>query len=232
MRYKVYCDESRHDGSPNHRYMAIGGLWIPEEREPELVAQFRALRPGQQPQAEVKWNKTRQESVALYSKIVDLFFDFPGAAFRAIVVDKAKVDLARYHQGDQELGFYKFYYEMLEKWILPGHEFVILLDYKQNSDPDRYLTFYKILQARAQKVRARIEDLTVVNSAEEPLVQIADLLTGAISASCCDDLRPGSPKQQLAEHIAKRAGFVSLKNSSLSPAFSKFNIFRIQLGAS
>ena len=26
MKFVVYCDESRHDGAPEHRVMAIGGL--------------------------------------------------------------------------------------------------------------------------------------------------------------------------------------------------------------
>jgi hypothetical protein len=227
MRYRVFCDESRHDGAHAHQYMAIGGLWIPAEDEPAFLARFRALCAQRSLTREVKWSKMKHFSA--YQCIVDLFFDFPTTAFRAIVVDQSRVDLARYHQGDNELGFYKFYYEMLEKWILPPNEYVILLDHKENRDKNRYPTMLRFLQNRALKVGARIAGLEDVNSKHEPLVQVCDVLTGAISASCCEDLRPDSPKAALAAHIARRAGFLNLKNSSLSPRFSKFNVFRIEL---
>ena len=33
------------------------------------------------------------------------------------VINKNDVDLYKYHQNDQELGFYKFYYQVLHHWI-------------------------------------------------------------------------------------------------------------------
>jgi hypothetical protein len=229
MDYTVYCDESRHDGAHAHQYMAIGGLWIEAGEAEKLAGCFEQLRLRDPFTREVKWSRTKPMTLSLHTKVIDLFFDFQPASFRAIVVDQSRVDLARYHQGDNELGFYKFYYEMLEKWILPGNRYEILLDHKENRDPERYPTMRKILHNRAAKVGARIEGLDTVRSDEEPGVQICDLLTGAIAAACCEDLRPDSPKAQLAAHIARRAGFLSLKNSSLSPKFSKFNVFRIEL---
>ncbi len=227
MEYKIYCDESRHDGAHSHRYMAIGGLWVPVDDEPELLNAFREIRGKRLFNRELKWSKMKSPGV--YREMLDLFFDAPSTAFRAIVVDQSRVDVARYHQGDNELGFYKFYYEMLEKWILPRNEYSVLLDHKQNRDPNRYSTMRRYLHNRGAKVGARIADLDTIDSAQEPMVQICDVLTGAIAASCCDDLRPGSPKEAVAAYIAKRAGFLSLKNSSLSPKFSKFNVFRIEL---
>lgn len=229
MEYAVYCDESRHEGGSFHQYMAIGGLWIPKQDLPALVTRFDALRAERRITKEFKWSRLNESALGGFLKVVDLFFDFPTAAFRAIVVDKRKVDLARYHQGDHELGFYKFYYEMLEKWILGGNEYTVVLDYKQNRDPNRYDSLRRFLDLRAHKVQARIADLVAVDSQHEPLVQICDILTGAVAAACCEDLRPNSAKTKLAEHIASRSGFVSLKNSSMSPAFAKFNLFRIRL---
>ena len=227
MRYRVYCDESRHDGAPANQFMTIGGLWVPADDDRVLADRFFAIcPPGSR---EVKWSRTKESNLSRHIRLVDLFFDFPSTAFRAIVVDQSAVDLSRYHQGDNELGFYKFYYEMLEKWILPGNEFEILLDHKENRDPERYPTMLTILHNRARKVNARIAGLNSVKSDEQPAVQLCDLMIGAIAATCCGDLRPDSPKAKLANHIAKRAGWLSLKNSSLSPKFSKFNVFRIQL---
>ena len=55
-----------------------------------------------------------------------------------IVVEKDKLDYQSFHNGDSELGFYKFYYEMLIKWLVKDNQYLILLDFKQNKGSDRY----------------------------------------------------------------------------------------------
>jgi hypothetical protein len=209
--------------------MAIGGLWMMTDKQASFLEQFSAIWKQKGKHGEVKWNRTNPDNLNKFIRIADLFFDFSGTMFRAIVVDQHRVDLARYHDGDSELGFYKFYYEMIEKWILKGNEYVIRLDHKENRDKTRYQTMESFLGNRARGAGAKVAKLETVDSSNEPLIQICDLFTGAIAAASCDDLRPDSPKAKLANHIAQRARFASLKHSSISPAFSKFNIFRIDL---
>jgi len=50
--------------------------------------------------------------------------------FRCIAVDREQVNLAL-HQNDGELGFYKFYYQLLHHWIL-DNEYRIFCDLKTN----------------------------------------------------------------------------------------------------
>jgi hypothetical protein len=208
--------------------MAIGGLWIPREDKPRLTKTIQSVRRIGGARGEVKWNKTSDRCLGVYKKLADAFFDEPSARYRVIVVDQQKVDVAKHHGGDQELGFYKFYYEMLEKWIQPGNQYLILLDFKQNHGADRYKNLRRVLE-RKTRGNAWISDLTVIDSREAPIGQVCDLLTGAVAASCCSDLKHGSAKAELAAHIATRVGWASLRDSSLSPAVSKFNVFRIQL---
>jgi len=175
----------------------------------------------------VKWNKTSKLKLSEYKRLVDFFFECPDLNYRVIVVDQSKVDLKRFHDGDWELGFYKFYYQMLKAWVLKGNDYLVLLDFKQNKLMSRYDDLRRILRRRAAGASATIHDLTVIDSVQTPLAQLCDILTGAVAASCCVDVR--SAKADLAGHIAARAGLSSLRLSSLSPAFSKFNIFRIRL---
>lgn len=226
MKYVIYCDESRHDCAPGHRFMAIGGLWVPREGKAELTRDLRRQRRSLALNGEVKWSKVSDKRLDAYRAEVDFFFA-QDLRFRAIVVEQEKVDVARFHGGDQELGFYKFYYEMLVKWLWPGNEYLILLDFKTNRGADRYTTLKRFLE-RQVKGTAWITDLTIVDSAESPLAQLSDLLTGAVAASWCG-IRPGSAKEQLATHIAAKDGRRSLTVEDPTPADSKVNIFRIDL---
>ena len=226
MKFVVYCDESRHDGAPEHRFMAIGGLWVSGERKAEISDAFKKLRAEVGLGAEVKWSKTSLLCLQKYKQLVDFLFDTDGINFRVILVDQAPLKLEKFHDGDRELGFYKFYYEMLVKWLLPGNEYLILLDFKQNKGADRYKMLRKVLD---QKVlgQAWISDLTVIDSHETPLAQLADLLTGASAAAWCAP-RIGSPKSELIDYIGRRRG-AGLTSPTNGPGMTKFNLFKIEL---
>jgi hypothetical protein len=228
MEYVVYCDESRHDGSSRNPYMAIGGLWVRREEKEALSRRFRDLRREVGLRAEIKWSKVSRGRLDAYKQLVDFFFAEEAFRFRVIVVDQAKMDLEKFHGGDRELGFYKFYYEMLEKWLEPGNEYLILLDFKQNKGADRYKTLRTILE-RKVKGKAWITDLTVIDSGHSPLAQLCDMLTGAVASAWCDSLPAGRPKTELADYIAGKCGWTSLKVESPLPAASKMNVFRIRL---
>ncbi len=227
MEYVVYCDESRHDGQAQHRYMAIGGLWVPRAVKPDLTRRFRRLCASVGLRSEIKWSKVSAARLEGYKRLIDFFIDEP-LNFRVIVVDQSHVDADRFHGGDRELGFYKFYYEMLEKWIEEGNQYLILLDFKQNKGADRYTTLRTMLERRTRG-RAWITDLTVIDSRQTPLAQLCDLLTGAVAACWCRDLAGDRPKPALARHLAQKLGRTSLRISSASPAMEKFNIFSIDL---
>ena len=227
MDYTVYCDESRHDGSDHNPFMAIGGLWVPSARKMELTKALRKLFRDSSLKAEVKWNKVSNLYLESYIKIIDFFFSQDELRFRAIVVEHEKVDYENFHGGDKELGFYKFYYEMLIKWIEKDNQYLILLDYKNTKGANRYTTLRTILE-RSTKGNAWIKDLTVINSKESPLAQLADLLTGVVAAEWCG-IEKDTPKAALANYIAEKCEKVSLKFESNSPAICKFNIFKIDI---
>ncbi|MBI3683703.1 MAG: DUF3800 domain-containing protein [Acidobacteria bacterium] len=228
MQYVVYCDESRHDGGAESRFMAIGSLWVPRCRKVEITKTLRSLFRDEGLHAEVKWSKVSASRLKPYQKVVDFFFAEEALRFRVIVVDHTKYDPERFHGGDRELGFYKFYYEMLVQWLEPGNEYLILLDFKQNQSVDRYRDLRAVL-TRKLKGAAKILDLTVIDSGETPLAQLCDLLTGAVASAWCGESKAGSAKAELCAHIAKRRGLSTVKIASASPEISKFNVFKIDL---
>ena len=226
MEFVVYCDESRHDFSLENKYMSIGGLWVPRSLKGEMTKNFRALRESVGLKGEVKWSKVSQKRLGDYKKLVDFFFEHQDLHFRVILVDQSKVDFKRFHAGDRELGFYKFYFEMLEKWILAENRYLVLLDFKKNKGADRYRTLRRVLENKTRGT-AWIDDLTVIDSYQSPLAQLSDLLTGAVAAAWCG-FKTASPKANLAAYIGDRRG-AALRTADTSPGVTKFNVFCINL---
>lgn len=228
MEYVVYCDESRHEGPSNHPYMAIGSLWLPRENKAQLTEEFKMLCQSCGLGSEVKWSKTSSKYLSEYKQIIDFFFERETIRYRVIVIEHSRVDVNRYHEGDRELGFYKFYYQLLKQWLEPGHEYLILLDFKRNKGSGRYSTLKTYLE-RSVRGKAWISDLTVIDSSQAPLAQLCDLLTGAVAAAWCQDLIPGSPKELLAQYLAGKRGVSTLRLRNANPQPSKFNIFHPSL---
>jgi len=227
QEYVVYCDESCHDLTAHHNFMAIGSLWVPRGDKECLSKDFAHLCRSVGLRGEVKWKKVSRSRIEAYKKLVDYFFDRDPLRFRTIVVDQNKLDLEEYHGGDSELAFYKFYYEVLIKWLSPGQRYLILLDRKSNRGAERYTDLRRCLERKLQAPSA-IRDLTVIDSKEAPLAQLCDLLTGAVAAAY-NGPRKHSAKEKFANYIASRAGFGSLRTRTSLDA-AKFNIFQIELG--
>lgn len=225
-RYVIYCDESCHDLTAHHTFMSIGGLKVPRDKKAELSRQLRQLMRSCNLNSELKWNKVSNKRLKDYEKIVAFFLEHAEMQFRAIVVEQAKVELEKYHGKDRELAFYKFYYEMLEKWLQPGNEYLILLDHKSNRGADRYTTLKTYLE-RYLRGKAWISDLTIINSKETPLAQLCDILTGSIAAAN-NGIKEGTAKEELAKHIASLAGLSTLCTSTPLTA-DKLNIFKMDL---
>jgi hypothetical protein len=228
MQYVVYCDESRHDGGSGSRYMAIGSLWLPRDRKQAVTEALRRVFRETKLGAELKWSKVSNARLDAYKRIVDFFFEEGALRFRAVVVDHAQFDPARLHGGDRELGFYRFYYELLANWLGPGHEYLILLDFKQNKGADRYTTLRTALERRT-KGTSWITDLTVIDSRETPLAQLCDILTGSVAAAWCGYPGTGGAKKQIGDYISRRLGVATMKALTASSEDAKVNLSEIAL---
>ena len=146
MNYTVYCDESRHTGGADCKYSVIGGLWVARNRRDAISKELRDLKSKNEISAELKWSKVSRLKLEPYKRVVDYYWGCPDLHYRAIIIDQDAVDYESFHDGDVELGFYKFYYEMLEKWLLAGNDYNILLDFKNNSDTSRLPVLRRVLE--------------------------------------------------------------------------------------
>ncbi len=225
MRYEVYCDESCIEAlfdSKSHKFSVIGGIWIPADMRASLKAELTSLKDKYHMFGEMKWNKICPSSIDFYKDLVDFFFSSPVIKFRSIVIDSSEIDHASYNQGSGELGFYKFYYELLHNWLVEGNTYNIFLDYKVNGNRHRVKELEKVLQNGAWGVVQQAQSLP---SDESILIQLADVLTGAVAAAYNKEIKSRAKievKELIDYHLGHpiRATF---------PSETKFNVFKIKL---
>lgn len=229
MKFEAYCDESSPDAigknNSSSQFLVIGSLWLPSRDRNEFKDGIHSLRNEFRVGGEFKWNRISPSRQEFYCRLIDYFFDQGSRLrFRCIAVDCDKVDLAHFHESDQELGFYKFYYQLLHHWILDFNDYTFFLDFKQNRRRDRLHVLKRTLDL--SNLSSKVLDVQAVESRQSVLVQLCDVLTGAVARRL---------NKLPDESVAKAAVLTRLENRlgrSISPttrAEQKLNVFRINL---
>jgi len=223
MRYNLYCDESSTTGA---RYMLIGGLWVPQQTEPAVRSALSEIRTRRSLRAEIKWAKVSWTMLPAYQDWVDVFFAFPDLSFKCIVIDTGILDYQAFHRGDKELGFYKFYYQLVSRNLIPGNLYWLFTDERKNRKPYR-LAVLKLTVNRWWQKRAHVEPLRNVEprrSHDEDLIQLTDVLLGAM-AYAWNKRAESEAKLSLIAHIAQRLGWSTLRVAT-RPMSPKVNIWK------
>lgn len=229
MRFEVYCDENRPDlfssKNPLARFMVIGSLWLQSDDREEVKLALHQLRDKYRVGGQFKWQKVSPSRLDFYREVVGFFFARgQELRFRCIAVEHDKVDLIHYHEDDQELGFYKFYYQMLHHWIMDFNQYTVFCDFKLNRDRDRLHVLQRCLNR--SNLSAEVLNVQAVRSKESVLLQLCDLLTGAAAAKLNDGLRPGGAKAEVVTHVEQALGRPIAHTTRAEP---KFNVFVINL---
>ncbi len=222
-RYLIYCDESNIHSA---RYMLIGGIWLPLDLEITLRAKLKEVRQNYNMTAEFKWTKVSQAKLPAYYAWVDCFFSNLNFNFRCIVIDTSLLDYQTYHKSDQELGFYKFYYQVVSRNIQPEDLYWLYTDERNNRKKNR-LEVLRIVTNRYWKKKADTEPLRVVeprSSHDEDILQLTDVLLGAIGYTW-NGFKESPVKLDLIQYIAKKLEWPSL-HVSTPPYYTRFNIWQ------
>ncbi|MCC5874987.1 MAG: DUF3800 domain-containing protein [Candidatus Sumerlaeia bacterium] len=231
MKFEVYCDESQQDAfwskSPDRaKFLLIGSLWLPAENRHVLKGSIKGLRETHGFYKEIKWHGITRRYIAFYRGLVDLFMSQgDDLRFRCIAVEGEKLDLVRFHEQDAELGFYKFYYQLLKHWILDFNEYVIFCDEKTNREADRLRVLCRTLDF--SNITSTVKAVQALPSSEVALIQFCDFLLGAASARMNTTINQGSAKEEIVTMLESRLG-----RGQLAPTWKseqKFNIFKINL---
>lgn len=228
MNINVYCDETLPDlfttKKPTTKRLLIGSLWIEEEIKEEIKQSIKHLREEYNCWGEIKWTKISPSKEDFYFKLIDLFFSYGDQMrFRCISVDPKQINW-QMHNGDKELGFYKFYFFVLDKWIVEFNSYNIFCDAKVNRDLTRLKTMQEILQSSNRL--SNINRVQALPSKEVILIQLSDLFLGAASSKINNVQQGSVSKQKFITHLQEHLG---REIAPTSPYERKFNIFNINL---
>lgn len=231
VKFDIYCDESHPDvfwskAKTHARFLLIGSLWLPTEERAAIKQRISQLKSQHAFHHEIKWHRVHRSKQEFYTALIDLFVSYElRLRFRCIAVEGDKVDMVRFHQDDQELGFYKFYYQMVKHWLDDFNDYRIFCDEKTNRAGDRLDTLRRTLDCA--NLSSNVLSVQALPSHEVLLIQFADFLLGMASSRLNESVAPGSAKDLLIQHLEQ-----SLSVSRLAPTWKserKFNIFKINL---
>lgn len=226
--YNVYCDESCHLENDHQQVMVLGAVWCPLEKVREILIRLREIkeRHDLNPDLEVKWTKVSPAKMQFYLDVMDYFFDDDDLHLRALIVpDKSRLPehASAYSHDDW---YYKLYFSMLKVIFDPKAHYRIYLDIKDTGSATKVRHLHEVLcDDMYDFKREIIERVQTVRSHEVQILQVTDLLIGAISHAN----RGGSTspaKQALVERMRRRSGY-DLTRSTLILE-KKVNLFRWQ----
>jgi len=226
MNFEVYCDESGLEALTRkdaHKYTAIGGIWMPAEFRDVLKKDINAIKDSCNVKGELKWKKVSPAYLNLYADVINYFFDKSELRFRVIIIESRTVDHIRFNEKDAELGFYKFYYQLLHHWIFDLNTYNIFLDYKVNRNKGRVNVLKKVLDA--SNITTDVQQVQALHSHESIGIQVADILTGLV-ASKFNNTYTSTAKGSLIDIVETRL------NNPIAPTpkwEEKFNVFKINL---
>ncbi len=175
------------------------------------------------PQFEFKWTKVSPAKLGLYQDLIDYFFDDDDISFRCVVIpDKAALSHGIYKRTHDDW-YYQMYFKLLKYMVNPNNKYQIYLDIKDTRSKEKVARLHDVLCDNSLDFsRNIIQKVQQVRSHEVALVQLSDLLIGAISYKA-RKLESSLAKQEIVDRIIKRSRY-SLSQSTL-PNESKFNIF-------
>ncbi|HET7228542.1 MAG TPA: DUF3800 domain-containing protein [Longimicrobium sp.] len=229
---EVYGDESLKRG----HYDLLGGLWIPARHAVTLREAIAEVRTRHGCTVEIKWTKCSGSSVhPVYAEVVDLVMaaiDAGRAKFKCIVIDRRLVDNAAWNDGDRELGYFKAWWTLLLSRVQPGWRYRVRLDALNLQRSGRLLTLRDTLNAAAMRDRGLgypcCESVEPRDSKKDDLIQVVDLLTGAVGFHyAAGHLAPGASrgKIEMAERLCAALGKPGLCFES-KPSETSFNVWK------
>lgn len=227
MDFEIYCDESSLEALTRkdaHLYTGIGGIWIPASCRNKLKESLKEIKDKYQVKGELKWQKLSPSYFNLYKEVIDFFFESSFIRYRVVLIEAAKVDHIKFNSEDVELGFYKFYYQLLHHWIFDFNSYDVFVDLKMNRNKGRLNELKRVLDN--SNLTSDIRQVQGLPSEQSLGIQLADVLTGMSVAKFNKEITSKAKTgiiQHVEEHHLK-------KQISASPKWEeKFNVFKINL---
>lgn len=221
--FNFYCDESCHLENDGRKYMIISYISCAYNQLRMHNEYIRSLKLKHHMKGEVKWNALSKSRYHFYADLVEYFFS-NDMQFRAIVIDKSEIENANYNQTHDDF-YNKMYYQLLYHKLNTSYTYNIYIDIK---DTHSYKKAHKLKEYLNNTKNINcIRNLHIIRSYESELMQLTDVLMGAISYRRNQDKMNVIAKKKIVEKIEKHHGNSILSGTSVME--DKFNLFYIDL---
>lgn len=223
----IYCDESCHLENDNHAAMVIGSIKIPRAQVREVSEDIKRIKVlhGLSKHAEIKWTKVSPSKLPFYMDLLDYFFENSSLGFRAIIIqDKHKLSHDVFDQTHDEW-YYKMYFLMLRN-IVNVNDTHVYLDIKDTNSNAKVVKLQRyICNSLRDFNRKKVTKMQHIRSEESQILQLVDLLIGAISYEN-RGLDTSATKVALVSHIQQKTGLTLRDNTAYGR--TKFNLLTFQ----
>lgn len=231
----IYCDESCHLENDCNKTMVLGAISCPADKVKDISYEIRELKNKYNLSRfnEIKWTKVSASKRSFFIELVELFCNTDFLKFRAVKIpDKGLLNHQKFHQT-HDTWYYKMYYQML-KHVLNDDNCVynVYMDIKDSCSSDKVRTLKEFLLREISDFNEeRLQNFQTIRSYESELMQLADLLIGAIGynnrikayTSLDENFVPNPEKIYLEQFLKSKLKITSFDKSTPFSA-NKFNI--------
>jgi hypothetical protein len=206
--------------------MILGAVWCQTNDVRSISLEIKRIKEKHKlpRNFECKWTKVSASKYPFYEELINYFFDRPQLHFRALIVpDKDKLNHSVFPGQDHEQFYYKMYFQMLHPILNPSDRYRIFIDIKDTQGIGKQRKLHEILCNKQHDFQRNIiEIVQQIRSHESELLQLTDLLIGAISYAN-RILSGNAGKISLVKLIRKRTDYNLTQSTFLRE--EKFNIF-------
>ncbi len=200
-------------------YMIISYISVAHNQLKVHNQHLNMLKKKHYVKGEIKWNNVSRSKNLFYASVLEYFFA-TDIKFRAVIVDKAQIDETR-EQFTYSDFYFRMYYQLLYHKLNPDYVYNIYLDIKDTCSQAKLKTLSDILNPKNA-----IRNLQFIRSYESYMMQMADLIMGAINYHL-RGMEKVSAKTDLIKIIESHT---RIKLTQTTPkGAEKFNLFFIDL---
>lgn len=140
-----------------------------------------------------------------------------------IVINKKSLNHEQFNQGSHNNFYYKMFYYALRDFLISGNDYKIYLDYMDTQGRDKAAKLMDVLS------NGKLGNITIkayiIRSHESQLIQLCDLLIGALSyVNRADIAHESKIKNELVDYLQLK--LCRSLDIGTPPWEQKFNIFR------
>lgn len=220
----IYCDESTHLPNDGFPFLVVGATVCPVDQSSSISKRLAEIKLKHQlpKNFEIKWVKVSPAKIDFYFDIIDYFFDDDDIEFRAVIAKKNS------HHNSERISHDDWYYEtmfqLVKNVVSSNGASYIYIDKKDTKGGAKIEKLHEVIATdQLDFDRRRVQRLQIVESHHVGLLQLADLLLGAVNYAN-RELNSSSAKMALVARIRERSG-VNLTQTTLLTE-TKLNLYR------